>query len=185
MTGKETNVEKALEKISTAKRILLFISTPQEYTDMNNTILRYLTNKLKLSGIYVTINKPFLYLEKQLVRDKIDVKKIFFVDAVSRGAGSPVESKNCSFITGAGSLTELSIEIAKKANTGDYQYVLLDSMTTLLMYNSLENTEKFSHYMASKLRALEINGIIISLDDEKSKTLIPLISQLCDECINW
>ena len=63
------------------------------------------------------------------------------------------------------------------------KFVFLDSVSTLLIYNNLETTERFVHYMINKIRNMGFFVVLISIDEEKSNKLIPILSQFCDKII--
>lgn len=92
-------------------------------------------------------------------------------------------SKNCVSIQSPRSLTEMSIEITKSLNSGKYNFFLFDSITTLLMYNDSETVQKFTHFLTSKLKAFQISGLMLSIDEEKSNKIIPAISQFFDRSV--
>lgn len=183
---KETEIRKYLSKELKRfkdKSIHIVLTKPEDYQLTNMIILEILIKKLRLTGIYVTLNKPHLTISASLKDRNIDTSKLYFIDATGKQTGKRAKAANCSFIRSPESLTELSLAMTALANTGKFDFLFFDSLSTLLMYNDLETTGRFVHYMVSKIRNLNLRGIMISVVEEKSNKLIPVVSQFCDDII--
>ena len=64
-------------------------------------------------------------------------------------------------------------------------FVFLDSITTILLYNHLPRTIRFSQFLTDKLKSLAIHGIMVSIAAGlTSERLLNEIKQLCDEVID-
>jgi archaellum biogenesis ATPase FlaH len=139
---------------------------------------------MNVYGVYVTLSTPYATLYSDLKKGGVDVSRLFFIDCITKYSGSnPKPLNNCSF-TDNQTLAEMSISIADLMNNGSYNFVFFDSMTTLLLYNSVDSAEKFLHYLINKLRDLGVGMCIIAVDDEKSREAANVISQFCDEFVD-
>ncbi|MBI4150814.1 hypothetical protein HY492_01685 [Candidatus Woesearchaeota archaeon] len=172
-------VASAMRQIKNRKGIYLFISPAADYNTININIIKTMVTKWRTHGIYVTLNKPYPELLKNLKAEKIKPETMYFIDGVSKGA-QKIVATNCTYLESANSLTELSLAITAAANTGKFKFLFFDSLSTLLIYNDIKTTEKFSYYLLSKLKNYDLCGVIISLDEENSNKLLPVISQFCD-----
>ena len=182
MNAKEIK-EIVSEELNDPKSICIISSAPDIYHSVNLTLLNHLTVEMKLRGIYVSLNIPYSSLSATIKKNGIDMSKLYFIDSTGETAANKTGNSNCSFLKSPQSLVELSLTITKFATSGKFNFLFLDSMSTLLIYNSLETTEKFLHYLINKIRVLGLGGIIISPYEEKSNKLMPTISQFCDKCI--
>jgi len=179
---------KILKKIESLKRkngIYLFISPAEYYNLINSTILAYYTKTRKKSGIYVTLNKSFKSISASLNEEGIDVSRLYFIDGITRTENNNAKDKNCTFISSPHALTELSLAITTATNTGKFDFLFFDSINTLLIYNDLKTTQKFAHYVITKMREANLGGIIFSLDEASGKNVIPAITQFCDDSIKF
>ena len=179
---------KVLKKIESLKKkngIYLFISSAGYYNIINSTILSYYTKTEKKAGIYVTLNKGFKPMSASLNEEGVDVSRLYFIDGITRTENSEIKDKNCTFISSPHALTELSLAITTATNTGIFDFLFFDSINTLLIYNDLKTTQKFAHYVITKMREANLGGIIFSLDEESGKNVIPAITQFCDDCIKF
>lgn len=137
----------------------------------------------KLNGIYVSLNIPCHKLSNELKAKGIDLSKMHIVNCIG-GVKKKCTNCNCSFPRYNGSLTELSVIITKQINTGKFDFIVLDSVTTLLVYNKTETVERFIQYFVNKVRLLDMEGVILSVEgEEKSKKIIGVLSQFCDKTI--
>ncbi|MDD5416590.1 MAG: ATPase domain-containing protein [Candidatus Aenigmarchaeota archaeon] len=179
------NLQKELTNINEHK-IVLVVEDATEYLKTNIKILRIFCNDKKIHGIYITANRPYESIKKLLEENKIDSAKLFFIDTITNTKN--IKSKkvqNCIYISSAESLTEISIAISElvKIIPGKDRFLFLDSITTLLMYNSAGTTTKFVHFLTNKIREWGISGVLVSLERETDEKLISQLSQFVDKII--
>lgn len=181
----KSHIIKALEKTED-HGVYLFVLKPEDYHTANEIVIDYFIRKLNKKGIYVTLNKPCDNLSESLKKRGIDPSSLYFIDGTSKTSdkgGNAAGKGNYVYIRSPESLTELSLAIANASNTGKFHFLFFDSLTTLLVYNNVTTTEKFMNYIINKLRSLSMGLVLISLNDENSQKLLPVLSQFCDECI--
>lgn len=170
-----------LAKIKSKKGIYTFVSKPEDYLTINKAIISYLTKNLKLTGVYVTLNKSCRALSEMFSQEKIETKKILFIECAGQEPKSKVD--NCISLKSNLSLTELSLSISESCKNNGTKFVFLDSVSTILIYNNLETTERFIHYMVNRVKNMDILMVLISIEEEKSNKLLPILSQFCDKVI--
>lgn len=170
-----------LAKIKKKKGVYAFISKSENCAIVNKTIINVLIKKLRLSGLYVTLNKSCMTLSQELKQEKIDLSRFLFIDAT--GEEKPGRAGNCLFLQGGQSLTELSLAMTEASKSKTVQFIFFDSLSTVLVYNSREITERFIHYIVGKAKSMNLFMIIISVEEERSNKLLPLLSQICEGCI--
>ncbi len=173
------------DKLKNLNEYIALATVPAaSYAKNNIEMIRILTEDQNTPGVYVTLNKPFETLEKALSNAKINTKKIIFIDAVTKTADGDIKkTPNCLYIGSPENLSDISIAMdqAVRAVPGKERFVFFDSLSTLLMFNSVDVVAKFIHFLAGKMRAWKVKGIIISIaDKESNKKLIDKLSQVCD-----
>ena len=171
-----------LSKTEKTKKVYVFISSSNDYKGVNKEILTYFNVKKKYPGIYVSLNKDYEELVSDLEDMKINTKNIFFI--ICSKDNKKIEKDNCIYIQGPESLTELSLVMTNTTNMGGFKYLFFDSLSTLLIYNDLKTSQKFSTYIINKLKEKEILGLLTSLNDQDAKKLTSAIIPLCDECFD-
>lgn len=166
--------------------IAAFVTNSEKYEKVNFHILDILL-KNKNSGGYVTVNRPYKNIVDVLKKNNIDHKKIFFIDCITKSAGGNIsKEKGCVFIDSPDNLTELSIEIHNYiSRTKDKKrFLFIDSLSTLGIHNNPLTLLRFIHYITGKMRIFNLNGVMMSLNEETDRKIISELSQLCDKIIH-
>lgn len=172
-----------LLRITEKPQIILLLINSEHYSAVQQALLNFLGGEERC-GVFVSVNKPLANLSEM-----IDIPKktsLVFVDLVSESANIPkVESKNARYLEGPQNLLEVAVLTEKELNVFStvQKFVVVDSLSTLLLYNKPEILERFIHTFCGKLRSLKASGILLMTPTSKDKGLIRSISQFCDEVI--
>ncbi|HLC98883.1 MAG TPA: hypothetical protein VJC00_02645 [Candidatus Nanoarchaeia archaeon] len=177
------------KKLSKLKEYVVLATVDAEsYQEANLALVKHLTQGEKIPGVYVTLNKPCKTMAGLFKRSGIDTRMILFIDAVTKTAGGKLEkSDNCLYIGNPENLSDISIAMdqAVMALPSKEKFVFFDSLNTLLLFNSLSTVARFVHFLASKMRAWSVKGIIITLEKRAHKELIDELNQYCDLKIDF
>lgn len=165
--------------------IILVISDAKETLKININILKILMIG-ETSGLYITINQPYKSLIKILKENNINIKNLFFIDCITETIhGKPERTRKCLFISSPKGLTELGIAVSEVLESikKREKFMFMDSLSTLLIYNSAGSIAKFSHFLMNKIRLANVTGIFISIEKEMDKKLISQLSSFSDRII--
>ncbi len=173
-------IRKKLENLQ-KNSIILAIIPHQHYQDVNIFLLKYWMDISKGNGAYISLNRPYRNLIDTLSAGKIEHNRLFFIDCVTK---NEIDVPNCYFLKTQQSLTNLSIAISTSIKTEKPTFVFLDSLNTLALYNEMDAAIKFAHFLVIKLRANNVDGIILAIEDNKTKEIITELSQMCDKVID-
>src|SRR3989338_674643 len=180
------NLEKELENLP--ENFILGIVMPSDrYEEANMRLLRFLVNTKKSKGSYVTVSKPYNHTISLLKNMDINTDSIHFIDCLTKSLGSKtIKAKNCVFIESPAHLTELGIALHDYfTSSGEKnRFLYIDSISSLLIHNSIDTVLKFVHYVTGKMRVFGFNGMLLSLHEEKDKKVISHLSQFCDKVIH-
>ncbi len=166
--------------------VVLVVSTQENYEDTNIEILKLLCNEQKLSGLYITIDHSYAITSKMLSERGIDIDNMFFIDLIKGTPKDvPERRKNCLFIPSPKSLTDLGIAIdeAIHAAKNKQKFLFVESVSALLLYNTVGTVKKLEHFLAVRMRMGGLKGILISLHEGTEKEIIPFLAQFCDKVI--
>lgn len=170
-----------LKKSGSKKNIYLVSSGSRDCDAANEILLPILLREEKRAGIYVTLNKGYIVIKQKLEQQGVDTPRLYFIDGISKAGQKQGKADNCTFLSGPDSLTELSLVITQAINSGKFDFLFFDSLSTLLMYHDLKTIEKFNHYLISKLREYGVDCILVSLRQEGEEAkLISTVSRFCD-----
>jgi KaiC/GvpD/RAD55 family RecA-like ATPase len=161
-------------------KVVLYTIAAESYFKGVICILRTVGNK---NLIYVTTNKPYQNIVTGCKKSGIKSDRIFFIDCISKHIGVKAgESANCLFIDSPQSLTTIGIAIneATKNLTGE-TVLLLDSLSTMLLYNDANTIGRFSNFIINKMRAAGIGTIVLALESDIEKDIIHQVTSFVDE----
>jgi KaiC/GvpD/RAD55 family RecA-like ATPase len=184
-----TNVDEEFDKKLKDLKEYVALATvgAKHYQETNLSIIKHLTDN-NVPGVYVTLNKPFKTMQGIFKKKGIDDRLVIFIDAVTQTAGGELEkTDNCLFIGSPDNLSDISIAMdqAVRALPSKEKFVFFDSLSTLLIYNSIETVSKFVHFLAGKMRVWKVKGIIVSLRKDKDEQLIDALMQFCDAVLDF
>lgn len=152
-------------------------------TNYNEDIVDILKG-LKGNVCYVTLNKTFDSLKEMFKKNKIDIKNIVFIDAISKTIKNvPDQTDNCYFVSSPAAMTELSITIDKFLKH-NFEYLIFDSLTNLLIYEKKAPVSKFVSSLVSKIKQGNTKAIFYALSVKEQQALIDESGMFVDKVIN-
>jgi len=171
-----------------SNELVLLIIPGEKVDEINESILEYFVNKKKAICVYTTFTKPYQIVLKNLQKEKIDTDKIFLIDCVTP-VSEPEEisgTKKVIFCQ-PNSLTNISISVTtalKNMPKEGNRILILDTISTLILYNSKNSVIKFIHHLIGEIRKYGVKSFIFTLDEESDKSIISEISRFCDVSLN-
>lgn len=126
---------------------------------------------------YVTVSKTFDYLSK-VFKEGTRNGNIKFIDCISRAAGITDIPTNCTFIESPVMLEKILLEILNNFKGMKHEldkYIIIDSLSALMIYNDPEIIREFISLVMNKSRAENIHVVSILVEEEMdSNKLIQL-----------
>jgi len=126
---------------------------------------------------FVSVSKTFDYLTKTF-KESTRHPNIKFIDCISRAAGISDNSNNCIFLESPVMLENLILEIINnfKSQKRDMdKYIVIDSLSALMIYNDPEIIREFISLVMNRSRAENIHVVSILVEEEMdSNKLIQL-----------
>ncbi|MDO8633724.1 MAG: hypothetical protein Q7K34_00330 [archaeon] len=179
-----TNVFKQEFKNFGDFKIYLFITPMQDFIATNVYLVQYLCNELKKSGLIINVNEPSQLFAKRLKKDKVDTNLLSFIDIISMKDGIESNMENCVFLEKPDSLAALSDVLSGCLAKRKTNYLFIDSLSTLLLYNQVIDVERFTHYLVNKIKIFELDGVFLTINDKHYEQLAPMISQFADNLVD-
>ena len=158
--------------------LVLFSVSPVIYQEAVLDLLRYFSERFG-SGLYITLNKPTATLQGSFEKAGIHGGKLMFLDSITNIPEH--ETELCCYLGRMRELPELSVGVSKML-TGrkGIKFVLLDSVSTLLIYNDPKSVARFCHLIAEKLRKWSVPGAFICVEMGEGTDTIAQLAQFCD-----
>jgi KaiC/GvpD/RAD55 family RecA-like ATPase len=167
--------------------IILFLADASSYLEMNSFILKYLLQEKKADGIYITVNRTAKSIRENIERMGIEAKNIFFIDCASGAVTKRYQKVESTLIIyPPENLTDIGIMLSEKikASSAKNQFLLLDSLSTLLLFNSTKTVVKFSHFLVNLIREYKLKGVLMSLEKETDEFVKRTLYVFSDKVIN-
>ena len=138
------------------------------YSDLVQAMFEHIKSKPNEAWVYVTVTKPYDIIIKQNegIANNTNIK---FIDCVSRAAGISETSSNCVFIESPTMLEKIGLEIMnifKEVDDKTDKYLVLDSLSNLIIYNDPEIITEFFYHLINRTSAKNIHTISIAIEEE-------------------
>jgi KaiC/GvpD/RAD55 family RecA-like ATPase len=176
-------IQKTFEELP-EKFVILFVERQAEYPAINMELVKYFLGR-GIQGIYVSINRSAGDVADTLKKEGADESKVIFIDAVSRMANEKeIGKENYIYVDSPKDLVEMSVSIEEAAEKikGKEKFIIIDSITTLLIYNKPVSIEKFVHSISGKMHSWGTKGIFTAMESTK-KSQMNLLAQFFDQVI--
>ena len=170
------------KEVKSLKDYLLLVTvSAKTYQSTMTDVLKLLISEQNIPGVYVTLNKPYEIIQRNLQGNNIDTRLIIFIDATSRTEQTK-KVENCLYIGSPEKLSDISVAMdqAVKALTSSDKFLIFDSINTLSIFNRPATVARFIHYLAGKIREWKVRGIIITLEKETDQALLDELTQFSD-----
>lgn len=169
------------------KKLYLVVSAANKLRQNNIEVLRNLIQN-DHPVLIVTTNQPYATLVKNYEENGLDLKHIYFIDAITKYATGKITegADNCRFVNSPSNLTDLGIAITEMLDNipEEKPFILFDSISTMLIYIPSINISKFFHFVTSKLRLMDSSGIFLAVETGLDPLLLSQITTFVDEIID-
>jgi len=174
------NLGKQLEGLENP--VVLGLVNPTRYQESVLSLLRYFTRRTP-RGVYVTLNKPYATLLKSFSKAGASTESVFFVDAITSVPSIEEDATHACLGSGV-DLSNLSISISKAIKQiKEDRFLLLDSLSTLLIYYEPKAVVKFAHLLTEKMRSWNSSGSLIMVETNSERDVVSQLSPFCDKVV--
>ena len=138
------------------------------YSDLVQAMFEHIKTRPNEAWVYVTVTRPYDTIVKQH-GDMASHNNIRFIDCVSRASGISKASPNCIFIESPTMLEKIGLEIMnifKEVDENTDKYLVLDSLSNLIIYNDPDIITEFFYHLINRTRARNIHTISIAIEEE-------------------
>ena len=181
------NMDKVFQEVDNLPDnwIVLMETSAEKALDVSLSMIKHLINEKDYIGIIVSVSRPYKSSVDLYEHRGIDTDKILFIDCISKSHGAELdETGNVLYLEAASDLTNISLAINENMREiNGKKFVFIDSITTMLIYNTPKIFARFVHGILTKLRISGVAGLLISLEKETDKEIRAQIAQLCDKII--
>ncbi len=166
------------------KRVIMVEAKSENHRLVLASLLEILISKNKMGGVYLSISKPSDSIIHAMEEAQISSKDIFFIDCISLMAGKLKKDKSeqVIFVENPSSLEEISMYLDKMLTRvkSPNKFLFLDSISSLLIYNTDKSVKEFTHYLINKIRLEQLMGVILTIEKKEAEDLVKTLTPMCD-----
>jgi archaellum biogenesis ATPase FlaH len=142
------------------------------YDDMLESIFHFMSQKPNVAWIYVSITNPFESL-KHKFEYLMNNPSISCIDCVSRAAGIQSIDPQCFYLDSPAELEKLILEIVSQVrkHMGQETYVVIDSLSSLVLYNDMFLVSEFFTHLINNIKINEVKTITLCIEEEMNEYL--------------
>jgi hypothetical protein len=181
------NTDKVFQEIDNLPDnwIVLMETSAEKALEASLSMIKHLINEKDYFGIIVSASRPYKNYVNLYEYRGIDTDKILFIDCISKSHGAELEETgNVMYLEAPSDLTNISLAITESIEKINLKkFVFIDSVTTMLIYNTPKIFARFVHGILTKLRISGVSGLLVSLEKETDTEMQAQIVQLCDKII--
>jgi hypothetical protein len=173
-------IEGIRERVAAAIRVnqSVGIQVPENrHGDLLEAVFNSMCSNTQDVWTYVTVSKTFDFITKTF-KEGSQYANIKFIDCISRAAGITDMQNNCIYIESPVMLERLILEILNNFKGIKHEvdrYVVIDSLSALIIYNDPEIIREFIALLMNRSRSENIHVISILVEEEMdSNKLIQL-----------
>ena len=136
--------------------------------------------------LLLAADRPYRTWVQAFADAGVDTDRVFVLDVVSAldGGTPPQRPDNALFLASPTMLERMAMRIEQLAQKlGQGSHVVVDSLSTLALYNGVPPVQEFSHYLANRLRTQGFSGDFIIRDNQVGASLRERISAFADDHI--
>ena len=176
------------ERITNAIKInqcIGIILPASNYGDLVQALFERITDHPEEAWVYVSVTKTcesFMNQYEYLNRNN----NIKFIDCISRASGISKPQHNCIFVESPTMLEKLGLEIMnifREVDDKVKKYLVLDSLTNLIIYNDPEIITEFFYHIINRTRARNINTISLAVEEEGLEKYLNRLIYLNDKIL--
>ena len=182
------NALQKLDKLPARSTVLIQVGSDLPILRIHASVLSFLIER-GFACIYINSMRPAFDLIDRFdfysfkAREALMNGKLAIVDVISRSVEAP-EMPNTVYISSPSDLSELQLGIERALSLISAEpgktWLVLDGLSTLLVFNSTGGVMQFLIFFIGRLRALEFYGALFLFREGLEKDLESVIKQYVD-----
>ena len=141
-------------------------------------VLSYYLLERRAAGIYISITRPYFYMERLLTNEGVPLTSLRTIDALGRDSEGHANSKNARASLICENLSNIVREMLEKDPS--IQFILVDNVSGLLPYASPSSIVQFIDDIHEMMMVRSSLQVILLVDHEIDDLVMKGIQGLCD-----
>ena len=147
-----------------------------------------LMQMFEMGGVYISGSRSAMEMIEAFETIGIDVSNIQFIDLVSSGVlgGTNVDRTNIHFVDSPIMLESVLLRTLYllRTTTLERNFVVLDSVNSLAIYNEDRMLAEYLHTFINTFRQREVLSVIINVPDQTSPLVLSNLDLYCTDLID-
>lgn len=164
-------IEGIKDRVSVAIKVnqSVGIQVPENrHDDLLEALFNFMLSNPNDVWTFVTASDTYDHISKAF-KEISEHSNIKFIDCISRAAGVSELQSNCTYVESPTMLEIVSLEIMNNFRGVDDEvekYVVIDSLSALMVYNDSEVIREFVSLLTSRARSRNIHIVTILVEEE-------------------
>lgn len=164
-------IEGIKDRVSVAIKVnqSVGIQVPENrHDDLLEALFNFMLSNPNDVWTFVTASDTYDHISKTF-KEISEHSNIKFIDCISRAAGVSELQSNCTYVESPTMLEIVSLEIMNNFRGVDDEvekYVVIDSLSALMIYNDSEVIREFVSLLTSRARSRNIHIVTILVEEE-------------------
>lgn len=170
-----------LKKELDSNKTIMVMVPSESYNDVLIGAMKSFSGK---SVCYVTLNKTAEAIKEMLKKKKIKTKDVVFIDGITKTIRQVADSSDgIYYVASPAAMTDISILINRMLKH-DFEYLIFDSLTSLLVYESKAPVAKFVSALTNNIRASKTRAAFFALAVKEQSTLLAEAGMFVDRVVD-
>ncbi len=151
--------------------------------DYNKQVCKVMRKFKKKNICYVTVNKGVESVIELLKKGKVSKEHIYFIDCITKTIVKPEDRKDTFFCSSPNALTEISLAMNKIIDSEVAEIIVVDSLSSLLVYHKPNTLMKFVYHIVNKVRNSTVLLILVSPREDRGTDFFEKLKPSVDNII--
>jgi len=179
------NVDEIIDDIIEDSKVVMLITKPHLRAKLGYYIVSRLLKREGTEGVYISLNIPHTTVERKLKKLGADPSKVFFIDCITSSIKAVNTTERVIYLDSPNLvLLEGTLRHGIKTLSGEENFVYIESISTLLAYNSYQSFIRFLRKITNEIRLYGMVGIIFMLDKELQEVEFSQATTFVDDVVD-
>ena len=183
----DQRIAEQLTEVSLNSAIQVRCGTSNSFT-VTASILQPILQVFEMGGVYISASRGASEIISGLESIGITTENIHFIDLVSSGilGGTDSPYENISYIDSPIMLEAVLLQTMYHMRTTTFErnFVVLDSVNALAIYNDERMLAEYLHTFVNTFRQREVLSIIINVPDQTPPSVLANLDLYCSDLID-
>jgi hypothetical protein len=183
----DQNIAQQLSEVSLNSSVQVRVGNSNAFSVTASTIIP-LMQMFEMGGVYISASRGAVEIIQAFEAIGIDVSHIQFIDLVSSGilGGTDVPYNNIHFVDSPIMLESILLRTLYilQASQSPRNFVFLDSVNALAIYNEDRMLAEYLHIFVNTFRQREILSVVINVPDQTPPLVLSNLDLYCTDLID-